>query len=212
MYLISVLSFYIILSVGLSLFPKIGCSSNSENINQVSLNLSYSYVAGLIFYFFISYIPINLLKRKLRPTLKSKFEDLSNQVCSYIQTFENIDIEIDVKTINFNFIKSVMESKSILDSSYYSKIMALKMNNLEFINSTKESIFNLIDSALVYKEYLDAEEILHLEKIKDSKFFHLLKIKHNNLLGNIYYNSDSFKNEFITELNDIFVSVKKLKK
>lgn len=212
LYSITLLCLYIIFSVGLELLPKLGISKNSVNINQVSINLSYSYIAGLIFYFFISYLPYILNKQKLKATIDLKIDDITNQIFSYIQTFEKEEINIDMENINLNSMKLLLKNKDILESSYYSRIMAIRMNNLEFINSTKSSIFNLIDSIIIYKEYLDSEQILSLEKIKDSKFFHLLKINHNNQLGNTYYNSEVFKSEFINELNGIFIQLKSLKK
>lgn len=61
--LVTVICLYTIFSVGLEVIGKIGKSDNYENINNVALNLSYSYIAGLIFYFFISYLPHTQTKK-----------------------------------------------------------------------------------------------------------------------------------------------------
>ena len=46
---------YIILTVGLGWFWTIGSFENADRINQVLLNLSYSYIAGWIFYLLVLY-------------------------------------------------------------------------------------------------------------------------------------------------------------
>ena len=54
--------------------------------------------------------------------------------------------------------------------------MGNNMNNIEIINSTKSKNITLIDSLIIYKEYLDSDKILSLEKIKSSEFFNLLNL------------------------------------
>jgi hypothetical protein len=63
---------------------------------------------------------------------------------------------------------------------------------------------------LSYKEYLTLEQIIYLENIRDSKFFHLLKVNSNNSLGFNYYNSIAFNDAFAKELFAIIEVAKKL--
>ncbi len=51
LWIITGVSLYIIFCVGLGWFWTIGESENYEKINQVLLNLSYSYIAGWFFIF-----------------------------------------------------------------------------------------------------------------------------------------------------------------
>lgn len=208
LYLITILCFYIILSVGLDLVWKIKFSNNATNINQVCLNLSYSYIAGLIFYFFISYLPFFLAKRKLKSVINFKILNLKKQIESYLQTFSSIEIERKIDSVNFNFISKITTNKSLKDNSYYSEIMGYKMNNYEFIDETKSRVFDLIDGILTYKQYLSSNQIVILEQVKDSDFFYTIKI-YNHPKGNILINLEKFKNQFN---NDLWVIIQALQK
>lgn len=67
------LCLYTIMSVGVDLFPLFGISWTKEfavRFNNVLLNLSYSYVAALIFYIFINYLPELVQKRKFQPFIR----------------------------------------------------------------------------------------------------------------------------------------------
>ena len=209
--LITIICIYTIFSVGLDLIEKIGISDNYEKINNVALNLSYSYIAGLIFYFFISYLPYIQKKKKLNPAINSKIEYLNDLIKSFIQTFELQEKNINLKTTQNNYIEELIINRSLIDSSYYSK-MGRNMTNLDFINGHKVNIQNLITDIITYKEYISSEQVLNLEQIRDSKFFQLLKIDSNNQHFLIYFNDDVTRKMIAKELNDIIGSVNKLEK
>ena len=206
--LISLLSLYVILTVGLKVVAPISESSNSENINQVSLNLSYSYIAGLIFYFFVTLLPHLSLKRKLKPAINLKLTDLKTQITSYIRSFNSVE-NINLNDIKLVTIQNLLEKHSILDTSFYSGMTGTTINNLDFFYSTKSNIYNLIETTLTYRDYLTSNQILELEKIRDSKFFHLIKMG-NYPTGNVFYKSDKFKLEFANRFFEIIESVRKI--
>jgi len=74
----TLISLYIIFCVGLGWFWTIGFSFDSDKINQILINLSYSYMAGFIFYILVSYLPYRLKTEKLKPVIKLKINDLYN--------------------------------------------------------------------------------------------------------------------------------------
>jgi len=61
---ITLICTYIICHVGLGLFLPIGTSDNSEKINDVLINLSYSYMAGFVFYMLVVYFPKRIAQKK----------------------------------------------------------------------------------------------------------------------------------------------------
>ena len=87
LYLLTLSSGYIILTIGLGWFWTIGSCENADRINQVLLNLSYSYIAGWIFYLLVTYFPEMQRKITLRPAIQLKIEDLRKQINACIQTF-----------------------------------------------------------------------------------------------------------------------------
>ena len=49
-----------------------GYAPNANAKNEVMLNLSYSYLAGAIFYFFVTWLPYRLRSQKMRPFINDK--------------------------------------------------------------------------------------------------------------------------------------------
>ncbi len=206
--IISLICTYIILAVGLKIVPTIYESSNSENINNVSLNLSYSYIAGVIFYFFVTLFPYLILKNKLKPALDLKLIDLKIQITSFIRSFNSVT-DIDLKDIDLITIQNIIKKHSILDRSYYSPMTGTTMSNLDFLCSTKLNIFNLVESILTYREYLTSNQILELERIRDSKFFHLTKMA-GFPLQDVFYKSDEFNQAFSNTFFEIIESARNI--
>ena len=82
--LLTILCLYIITYVGLGYGWAIGCSDNWQRINAVALNLSYSYIAGLIFYLFTSTLPYYFRKTKVAKIIKEK-KGWYTDDCSHVQ-------------------------------------------------------------------------------------------------------------------------------
>jgi hypothetical protein len=208
--IITAICLYIIFCIGLGWFWTIGTATNSENINQVLINLSYSYVAGLIFYILVSYLPNKAKIKKLRPVIKLKISDLYNQINACVQTFEVVENEDIIKSITKEQLKESINKNDMYNNSFYANVVGYNMNNLKFLNATKGNIFEIIESLTGYKEYMETEETLNLEIIRDSTFFHLVKIYEETPMARIYYSSPQFKSEFIDDLYDIIICIRKL--
>ena len=207
---ISIISLYIIFTIGLGWFWKIGSFENSENINQVLINLSYSYIAGLIFYLLTSSIPRYYTQQKITPIVNTKIAEIYENIESCIQTFKKTETKNLISSSNPSVITAMIESEDILNTSYYSKIMGFDISNLEFIKTKKDIIHNLINDILTYKEYLSDNQLENLEHIRSSEVFHLLKMN-GHPLSNVFYSSKEFKAKFAEHLYKIIDAIKALK-
>lgn len=67
-----------VFSIGMLLFrcgiipPLLGEAENAANKNEVMLNLSYSYLAGLIFYILVTWLPNKVRCCMLQPFINEK--------------------------------------------------------------------------------------------------------------------------------------------
>ena len=199
---------YVIGCVGLNVFPTVMDIQNAVQINNVLLNLSYSYFAGLIFYFLVSFYPFIKQKKKFTPIINGKKSDLFNQVEACIQTFESKEVKGVVNTISKEELISLISKSDMYANSYYAINVGYQMNNLQFLVNTKSNCFNIIDRMIVYKEYLTANDAYCLEKIRDSSFFHLTKVYESTPVAKIYYNSTQFKHELANELYEIILQTR----
>ncbi|MFT0319272.1 hypothetical protein ACMSEZ_07290 [Bacteroides thetaiotaomicron] len=210
LYLLTLSSGYIILTIGLGWFWTIGSCENADRINQVLLNLSYSYIAGWIFYLLVTYFPEMQRKITLRPAIQLKIEDLRKQINACIQTFaKNEDWHL-VDTITREQLVQLITNADMYANSYYASIVGFQQNHLQFLHATRSNVFELIEQILFYKEYLSAEQLLLLEKIQDSTYFHLTKVYENTPLAKIFYSSDKFKNEMVDDLYDVITHMRNL--
>ena len=93
--ILTVISFYVILYVGLGFGWPVGTSENYERINKVLENLSYSYLAGCIFYVLTVSVPYRLRRHKLDKVLHSKISIIvgklqdSKQCVRSLSEFQN---------------------------------------------------------------------------------------------------------------------------
>jgi len=212
LFIVTAICLYIICCVGLGWFWTIGSAINSERINNVSINLSYSFIAGLIFYIFVSYLPNKAKIKKLKPVIDLKIKDLYNQINACVQTFDDKENHDIIKLITKDELTKVIQKVDMYDNSFYANIVGYNMNNLKFLNSTKGNVFEIIESLTGYKEYMATEETLNLETIRDSTFFHLTKVYEETPVARIYYSSQQFRNELIKDLYEIIICVRKLNK
>jgi len=208
----TLISLYIIFCVGLDWFWTIGNSPNADKINLVLINLSYSYIAGFIFYILVSDLPYRLKIEKLKPVIKSKINDLYNQINACAQTFETEEINNIIEDLTLEELTMKINNNDMYNNSFYATMFGLQRNNFEFLNDTKENVFNIIDSLLRYKEYMKTEQVLTTEKIKDSDFFQLVKVYQDTPNTRSFYSNPQFKNALANDLYEVIKFVKKLKK
>lgn len=101
---------------------------------------------------------------------------------------------------------------NMYDNSYYAKTIGYTQNHLQFLHATRDNVFAIIEQILSYKEYLSAEQLLLIEKIHDSTYFHLTKVYENTPVAMMFYSSDKYKLAMISDLYDIIIHMRKLLK
>lgn len=199
---ITILCLYVIGCVGLNIFPTLGFCQKADAINSVGLNLSYSFIAGWIFYLLITYFPYRFLKRKFSPIINGRIIDLCKQIEACVHTFSMEDSDV-INSISKERLLGLIQAKGMYSQSCFAEQVGYQMNNLQFLVETKKNCFDIIEKLIPYKEYLTDKQIVCIEKIRDSSYFHLTKIYENSPVAQIYYNSEQFKNELSKELYDI---------
>lgn len=172
--IITFLSVYAIAYIGLGWFWPWGISSKYQQINHVVINLSYSYLAGLIFYLLTSYLPYMIKRNKLKKpiqeklkTIKGKLEDSAK--CVFPMTsWNHLVLTEDVLVQQFS-------TQSVNTQSAYS-IAGINMSIIGHLTTQRNNILDIIDGILEYKDYLSGEQLLTIEKIKDGEYFSMLKV------------------------------------
>lgn len=74
--ILTIVAFYVIGSVGLGWFPLIGECKNAERFNGVLLNLSYSFLASVMFFIMIDILPRWRNQKKAEEIFKEPLKDV----------------------------------------------------------------------------------------------------------------------------------------
>ena len=176
---ITILCLYVIGCVGLNIFPTLGFCQKADAINSVGLNLSYSFIAGCIFYLLITYFPYRFLKRKFSPIINGRIIDLCKQIEACVHTFSMEDSDV-INSISKDRLLGLIQAKGMYSQSCFAEQVGYQMNNLQFLVETRRNCFDIIEKLIPYKEYLTDKQIVCIEKIRDSSYFHLTKIYENS--------------------------------
>ena len=149
---------------------------------------------------FINYIlSISFFKRKFSPIINGRIIDLCKQIEACVHTFSMEDSDI-INSISKEQLLGLIQAKGMYSQSCFDEQVGYQMNNLQFLVETKRNCFDIIEKLIPYKEYLTDKQIVCIEKIRDSSYFHLTKIYEISSVAKIYYNSEQFKNELSKEL------------
>jgi hypothetical protein len=148
----------------------------------------------------------------LKPVIDLKTKELYNQINACAQTFEIEENQDIIKSITKEQLTESISKNDMYNNSFYANEVGFNMNNFKFLNATKGNVFEIIESLTGYKEYMETEKTLNLEIIRDSSFFHLVKVYEETPITRIYYSSPQFKTELINDLYDIIICIRKLTK
>lgn len=171
-HLLAFISLYIILVVGLGCFWTIGSSEKYESINNVLINLSYSFITGYLVYLFTVYIPGNRRSKKISLIVSEKLKSIAeHSLAPCLRAF--------APALQFNNAYSdqelvtMYEQGDLLSSTFYSTLNS-QNNVLELHHAFKDRIIKEIDGIIdKYGHDLSEDLLKWLEALKKDHWFDL---------------------------------------
>lgn len=211
--LITLLCINIIIIVGLDIsFLKIGEFDNSTLINTILINLSYSFVAGALFYFLVTQLPYIIERKKNKPIIVDIINNISKQLNINIETFDTNEIPNIIETVDKNYLISLINNSELFAVSNLSQRIApgTQTSNHFIIEQTIENIQEYIQTLKEYKEYLSTEQLSIINKIKHSGYFGVINRTKDTPLDRSLTQHPEFKNSFTDALYDIILNTRSL--
>jgi hypothetical protein len=208
--LLLIFGIYVISSVGVDIIPKFKVGWSEEfvlKLNNVLLNLAYSYIAGLIIYFLISYLPDQIQKKRFQPIVKRDIKRIHHLFLEMVNSMSSKKKQDDYKTIpDYNVFEELMECISpnekypntigqITEASFLRTFFYLRVETLEIIKHIH-----------LFKKQVPDRIILLLEELTNSNLFKDV-IMWNSFKGEI---GNQNMKEFAKSFYDGFEIVKKL--
>lgn len=174
LFITSFISIYTILIIGLQipfLIPSPFNSIITSNLNNIMINLSYSYIAGVFFYLLTVYLPINKRKKEAIPGMKIIIDEIDRIVFEIFMEFSR-EQKYDIKSIYTDpcLCKNILTSKNWNDSSpFLLDTYKVKITYLKYLHSKHKEIVIAIDKLMMYyKEFLTGDQLSLCEKIRGS--------------------------------------------
>jgi len=226
LFFVAIICFSIIVVVKFNLDFTIGYSKDANIINDILVNLSYSFIAAYLFYLLSVFFPNYVNKRRYTPFIKNKlnlvYENIDACVVSflsYLPENDGINKTYTIDTINFKELKLLIDNNSFYNPSSYNKTLMLNFTNAGFIISIKQKVFSALSEILEYKDYLPSDAIKDIELIRNSDLWHLLNVSGLNVAATSnptesinLLDFPKLKEPFTKELYSIILSLRNLDK
>ncbi len=174
--ILSLLCLYAIVTIKLGWFWTIGVAKNYVQINEIIINLSYSYIAGIVVYLLTIVLPVYFEKKRLRPVINEKINDIGTMLANMMAGFPAVG------AINNPNISDIEGCEKLLKSANWNTNNLLPIyggNNklcqtfyFDF-ESIQTEIGNFISC---YKPQLTTPQLLYLEEIRNAGFMSSLSV------------------------------------
>lgn len=160
------LSAWAVLSIELAWIPKVPSSlsvATATGINKVFLSLAYSYIAGVILYWFTVKFPFLVNKSRLAPVIRSKIKDIGDKLLNMTLEFrsdENPSIS-DIDEIMRQFTKKRWTERCKMP--YHVNMRNVTETFIYDYRQVQSAVSSLIND---YNDYLSSSQLLLLESLR----------------------------------------------
>ena len=150
-----------------------------EIINDMLVNLSYSYIAAYLFYLMTNRLPVVMRKRKLMPVIQNRVEEIGRRSIYYVLlefSRDNNELHADYKHIDGT--EDVLASKIWTDEmpTVYRQF-GIRINYLNYVrhqcDDLKERVAVVLDR---YKDEMTEKQIMALEEMTGLYIFRLVEL------------------------------------
>lgn len=165
-------------------------------MNDVLVNLSYSYLAGCIFYLLTSYIPQYLRSRKLKPLVQTKLKRILNELDACKNSVFQLDGNYNNHT-DEEFVQTLSNGNFNAPCALSPLQQGVTVGL--YMRSKRKEILALIDEAQRFGIYMSDEQLCAITSLSTSTYFDLL-----NTIGIPQLDiREAVANELVNELNRI---------
>lgn len=144
-------------------------SNNPKAINEVLVNLSYSYIAGFVFYVFTVVLPHVLFKRRRQAAIKEKIRTINDKYMACLKSVVPVVEQSSFDYSEDNFVK-VFSGVSYMSGCSLSKLNIVNATIIDYVIGQHKVCLTLIAQLLEYRELFDSNTVVILEKMRESDY------------------------------------------
>ena len=128
--LLSLAALYVIGSTGLGWLPLLGYSNDAERVNSVLLNLSYSYLASVLFFCMIELLPRLLNERKAYKIFEKGLKSVHLNMCQMVSILKMMaETDVENEELKIEDLSALSVCKAKYQCSY---VKATTRNDSEY--------------------------------------------------------------------------------
>ena len=203
----SIIPLYAILCIKLNckVTPHLGYSPNADALNDIFLNLSYSYIAASIFFLFLTYLPHKIKAHNTKEFINNNITLLNHSIDLIILTLNGNDAEAKIK-ISQSKMSELIDLNYSLDWESPEKHKAQIFRH-KFISKCASDMLVCISEILEFRDYINEERYKALLELKSDI---TLRVISSEIFPSMCNKREDAKNNVKIELYNIVVKIRNL--
>ena len=202
---------YIIVQVKFEIAPFLVYSVHAEAINEILVNLSFSYIAAYIFYQLTSRLLLKIRNRKIRPVIQKRVEEIGRRSIYYVLLEFSRDSPYSADYKHIDNTAKVLESKLWTNEMpVMQRQFGIRIDYLNYVrhqcDDLKERVFELVN---IYKYEMTVEQIIALEEMRDLYIFRLVELSCSVPIVRIDPGHNPYVDEYL-KLHQKYLEVERL--
>ena len=204
---IALICLYAILQIKFGFAFWIGSSTHSGDINEVITNLSYSYLAGYIFFFLTVTLPHWKMRSKVKTALQGKADTISTNYWACIESVIPLPNALE-RNKSKDEVLALFKAASSKQPCRLASI-GIKVPVAEYIKAKHKENRQMATELLEYKQWLSSATIAQIEKIRNSNLSSIVISMTNPFLQDALDNEGSM-GTLASEVYDLWVIAKNI--
>lgn len=206
--IIALLCLYAIFQIKFDFAYWVGDSFYAEDINDIITNLSYSYMAGYIFYLLTVSLPYVKMKSKTKKALDSKISTIINNYNACLESVVPLPTEVKADLTKEEAI-DLFRTVSYMSPCRLSSI-GQNVSIATYIKIKHEENQKLATQLLEYKPWLSSTTIAEIENIRNSSLSNIIIALTQNSLHTLLDKEDS-RETLASEVYDLWDQSKQIR-
>ncbi len=169
---------YVIVQVKFEIVPFLVYSIYADAINEILVNLSFSYIAAYIFYQLANRLPLKIRNRKLKPILQKRVEEIGRRSIYYVLLEFSRETPFSADYKHIDNTAKVLESKLWTDEMpAMLRQFNIRISYLNYVRHQCDDLKERVSEVLKrYKDEMTVEQITALEEMTDLYIFRLIEL------------------------------------
>lgn len=202
--ILAILCLFLIVIIGLevkSFWTEIDDSNLAENVNEVLLNLSYSYITGFLVFFLTVLLPHLNKQKKIKPAIDDKLRAIKDKLENSVKCIYPVEDRNNLSLSKESFVNKFITTQIADKFKVRTRVTALDVTIFDYLNKERKDINGVISELIEYREYLSSNSLLFLESIRNSNYFSFLRVLENySELPKEIVNNKRLLGEFLYDL------------